>query len=118
MREKLPSAIALALLAAGLLFFFGVRPHLGTPGDVGSRPQPGLDPVVPGDVLNVLGEDGIRSIDQPSFTAAREAGLLPSAARVIGVAAGGEARAYPIAILSDHEIVNDQVGGVPLAVTW
>ena len=30
----------------------------------------------------------------------------------------GESRAYPVSILSRHEIVNDKLGGVPIAVTW
>lgn len=37
---------------------------------------------------------------------------------VIGVYINGEARAYPIRLLSLHEIVNDTVGGLPIAVTW
>ena len=37
---------------------------------------------------------------------------------VIGVWLNGEARAYPIRLLSLHEIVNDNVGGQPIAVTW
>jgi hypothetical protein len=44
--------------------------------------------------------------------------LLVSADRVIGVAIGGEARAYPLRILNWHEVVNDTVGGVPIAVTF
>jgi hypothetical protein len=38
--------------------------------------------------------------------------------RVIGVVAGGEARAYPLKILNWHEVVNDQLGGSPIAVTY
>ena len=38
--------------------------------------------------------------------------------RIIGLVINGEARAYPITILSSHEIVNDTVGGEPVAVTW
>ncbi len=38
--------------------------------------------------------------------------------RVIGVIINGDARAYPIPILSNHEIVNDIVGGEPVAITW
>ncbi|GAB4417548.1 MAG: DUF3179 domain-containing protein [Anaerolineales bacterium] len=37
---------------------------------------------------------------------------------VIGLAINGQARAYPIRLLSLHEIVNDVVGGQPVAVTW
>ena len=37
---------------------------------------------------------------------------------VIGVEFDGDARAYSVPLLSNHEIVNDTVGGVKLAVTW
>jgi hypothetical protein len=37
---------------------------------------------------------------------------------VIGLEMNGDARAYPIRLLSLHEIVNDNVGGRPVAVTW
>ncbi|RMG10981.1 MAG: DUF3179 domain-containing protein [Planctomycetota bacterium] len=37
---------------------------------------------------------------------------------VIGVVAGGEARAYPLRLLDVHEVVNDTVGDVPLLVAW
>jgi hypothetical protein len=37
---------------------------------------------------------------------------------VISVHIGGEARAYPLRILIWHEIVNDTIGGTPIAVTW
>lgn len=38
--------------------------------------------------------------------------------RVIGVRLGDEARAYPLRIVMWHEVVNDTLGGVPLAVTY
>jgi hypothetical protein len=37
---------------------------------------------------------------------------------VISIQIGGEARAYPLRIMIWHEIVNDTVGGTPVAVTW
>jgi hypothetical protein len=37
---------------------------------------------------------------------------------VIEVTAGDETRAYPIQILTWHEIANDELGGVPVAVTF
>ncbi len=43
--------------------------------------------------------------------------LLPSD-RVVGIALGGEARAYPLRFLNWHEIVNDVVGGEEVAVTY
>ncbi|MCP5113198.1 MAG: DUF3179 domain-containing protein, partial [bacterium] len=38
--------------------------------------------------------------------------------RVIGLVVNGEARAYPIAVLNWHELVNDSLGGVPLLVSY
>ena len=37
---------------------------------------------------------------------------------IIGVSINGEHKAYSTAFLSSHEIVNDVVGGKPVAVTW
>ncbi len=37
---------------------------------------------------------------------------------VIGVAHGGEAKAYPITIMGVHELGNDTIGGTPIAVSW
>jgi Protein of unknown function (DUF3179) len=66
-----------------------------------------------------LGPDSIRSIDSPCFESPAAAGtLLHENALVIGVERNGDARAYPIDLLSYHEVVNDSVGGVPIAVTW
>ncbi|MGQ9851612.1 MAG: DUF3179 domain-containing (seleno)protein [Aggregatilineaceae bacterium] len=37
---------------------------------------------------------------------------------VVAVSVNGSARAYPLAIMTRHEIVNDTLGGVPVAVTF
>ncbi len=37
---------------------------------------------------------------------------------VLGLSIDGDHRAYPLNLLSRHEIVNDTVGGEPVAVTW
>ena len=63
--------------------------------------------------------DGIPPIDDPHFVSADEAGeWIDPREPVIVVSAGGQTRAYPLQILTWHEIVNDEVGGVPLAVTF
>ncbi len=62
-------------------------------------------------------KDGIPSIDAPVFAPVAEAGL-PEQEPVIGLTIGDDARAYPLRILIWHEIVNDVVGGVPVAVTF
>jgi len=44
--------------------------------------------------------------------------LLVSTDRVAGIVVNGDARAYPLATLNAHEVVNDVVGGVPVAITF
>jgi hypothetical protein len=64
-------------------------------------------------------KDGIPALDAPigeSLEAAR--GWLAGSAPVIALEVGGRARAYPLAILTWHEIVNDSLGGVPVVVTF
>ncbi|EMA43093.1 DUF3179 domain-containing protein [Halococcus saccharolyticus] len=64
-------------------------------------------------------EDAIPAITDPAFgTDWSDFSVeLDSNERVIGVERGGEARAYPLAILNWHEIVNDTLDG-PLLVTY
>jgi hypothetical protein len=37
---------------------------------------------------------------------------------VIGVEINGQSRAYPLSTLHVHEIIHDELGGIPIAVTW
>jgi hypothetical protein len=63
--------------------------------------------------------DGIPPIDDPVFediTAGDE--WLVDGQPVIALAVAGEARAYPLAILTRHEIANDEIAGIPVAVTF
>ncbi|MDP6442408.1 MAG: DUF3179 domain-containing protein, partial [Pirellulaceae bacterium] len=61
--------------------------------------------------------DGIPAITKPSFVAAAET-RLPDDDRVIGVVEGDQAKAYPLRILTHHEVVNDRIGETPIAVTY
>ena len=61
--------------------------------------------------------DGIPSIDDPEFVPVSETTLTPTAP-VLSLEVTGDARAYPLEILIWHEIVNDEVGGLPVAVTY
>ena len=64
-------------------------------------------------------KDGIPAIDRPRFVSTRVArAWLKPVEPVIVLRIGREARAYPIQILMFHEIVNDMVGAVPVAVTF
>lgn len=65
------------------------------------------------------GKDGIPSIDNPTFVSQgnAEEWLAPNEP-VISLEINGESRAYPLQILIWHEIANDELGGVPVAVTF
>ena len=63
-------------------------------------------------------KDGIPSIDNPQFVPIGESNDLAPTEPVVGLSIDGDARAYPLRILTWHEIVNDTVGGLPVAVTY
>lgn len=64
-------------------------------------------------------KDGIPAIDNPVFINVDEADqFLEDLEPVIFLKIGEEARAYPLQILTWHEIVNDVVGGNPVTVTF
>ncbi len=62
--------------------------------------------------------DCIESIDDPQFVGADQAGHVDDDDLIIGVVIKGDARAYPQYIMNHHEIVNDRIGGKPVAVTF
>jgi hypothetical protein len=63
-------------------------------------------------------KDGIPALVNPPFIAASEATYLSDQELVFGLAIHGDARAYPHRILDWHEMANDVVGGVPIALTY
>ncbi len=63
-------------------------------------------------------KDGIPSIDNPVFADIQGSHFMSDSDTVIGLEINGEAKAYPSFILVWHEIVNDNVGGTPVAVTY
>src|SRR5215831_7525771 len=64
--------------------------------------------------------DGIPSIDNPKFVSIQEADdkFLHDDDLILGLNINGDIRAYTLQILVWHEIVNDNVGGMPVAVTY
>lgn len=72
----------------------------------------------PEEIVTVLPKDAIPAILSPSFDDVKKASWLKGKVFVVGVEITGDSRAYPVPILSRHEIVNDVVGGKPIAVTW
>ena len=62
--------------------------------------------------------DGIPPIDAPTFEVASDVDWLDAGEPVLSLTVDGETKGYPIRVMTWHEIVNDVVGGVPVAVTY
>lgn len=114
----------LALAMAGLLALVACQSGPGTTAQ--ERPSLPSQDASPGsrnyedlDIVTLLPPDAIPAIDNPQFLTAAEADeAYDPDGLVLGVVFNGEARAYSVSFLSGHEIVNDTVGGVKIAVTW
>lgn len=64
------------------------------------------------------GRDGIPALDAPGFADATSDRAPGAEERVLGLTHGGVPKAYPIALQTWHEIVNDVVGSEPAATTY
>ena len=85
-------------------------------------PTEAYNPVAAGEALpdgfrQLLPRDAILPIYDPAFVPASQAGWPPDV-QVIGVAAGKDAKAYPVSALNRREMVIDEIGGDPILVTW
>jgi len=73
----------------------------------------------PRDFLAALDAPAImRGSDMVEHNAKRRGKYVVSGDRVIGVFIGGVARAYPLRLMNVHEVCNDEVAGIPIAVTY
>jgi len=71
------------------------------------------------EMVTLLGFDAIPAILDPVFLTPEEAEpQMDPDEQVLGLSINGEHRAYLVNMLSRHEIVNDEVGGSPAAMTW
>ena len=70
------------------------------------------------EILDVVNRDQIPAIDNPRLVPIEATHDIGDREPVITLALGGEVRAYPLRILTWHEIVNDVIAGVPVAVTY
>jgi len=70
------------------------------------------------EVINVIARDAIPSIDNPKFKPAIDEDRIPNIEPVIAFKHNGIIRAYPLRYMMWHEIVNDVVGGLPVAITY
>ena len=126
--------IALSAIGAGVLIFMAFMALNGTnslgidstqsqiASFSGQNNNEATTQIVPPDQIVSGGppRDGIPSIDKPKFVSLEEASsnFLQGSDLVIGLEINGDVRAYPLKILVWHEIVNDAVGGTPVAVTY
>jgi len=62
--------------------------------------------------------DGIPSLDDPKLIAATAADYLRDDDLVFGIEINGDARAYPLRIMGWHEMFNEVIGGVPVALAY
>jgi len=62
--------------------------------------------------------DGITSLDNPKMIDANEASYIQDSDLVFGVEINGDVRAYPLRIMGWHEMFNDTIGGVPVALAY
>lgn len=78
-------------------------------------------------VVRAMSRDGVMVLTDPAVVDAAEVDrfnseergkMLVPDDRVIGVEIAGVARAYPLRLMRWHEVVNDVVGGEPIAVTY
>ncbi len=77
------------------------------------------------EIVTLLPYDAIPAIFNPTFVSADEASNPDNSRdryrpeeKILGIEINGDIRAYSVPMLSRHEVVNDVVGGVPVAVTW
>lgn len=95
-----------------------------TPSGRNLQPQLSNANINLGEVVTLLPPDAIPAVlpdEAPQIMVAAQeaeaAGMSPNT-RVLGVSINGDSRAYPIPYMSEHEIVNDNVGGRLIAATW
>ncbi len=62
--------------------------------------------------------DGIPALDNPTLIAAKDADYMLDDDLVFGVEINGDARAYPLRIMGWHEMFNEVIGGVPVALAY
>lgn len=57
-------------------------------------------------------------VDEARFVTVADAGFLEPEHLVLGVSIAGEAKAYPVAVMTYHHIVNDRLAGEPYVATY
>jgi hypothetical protein len=110
------AGVVLAIVLGSLLIGRGGGGDNPTAEPSEQAPEPLVDPseIISGGPP----PDGIPPIDEPKFQRVQEVDWLDDREPVIVLEIDGDARAYPLQIMTWHEIVNDEVGGDPVSVTF
>jgi hypothetical protein len=110
------AGVVLAIVLGSLLIGRGGGGDNPTAESSEQAPEPLVDPseIISGGPP----PDGIPPIDEPKFQRVEEVDWLDDREPVIVLEIDGDARAYPLQIMTWHEIVNDEVGGDPVSVTF
>jgi Protein of unknown function (DUF3179) len=117
-RRGLAALLLAAVLAAGAAAEQAAAPAAGTVPELGGFRLEKLR--VPAEHVIAGGpkRDEIQSVDTPRFATLEEATWVLAENPVIGISLGGEARVYPIHLMERHQIVNDEIAGTPLVVSY
>ncbi len=120
LRRTVTGLTVVAILAVVTVVYFVSRPTAPKhpTGSVVQGGGPDFDPIRADEIQTILREDAIPAINRPYYLTATAAADIRDEEQVIGLNLQGDARAFPVATLSAHEIVNDVIGGQPVAVTW
>jgi hypothetical protein len=118
-RSSLPFVLILVLLALLIqgCLLIKIRPT-GKGIGVSADDLPQVSRLEGEKVFSLIGPDRIPAIDHPVLVPAAEANFMADEEMVLGVVAGGIAKAYSLWHLDRHEIVNDWLGDEPIAATW
>ena len=84
--------------------------------DGGTPPSP--DPEFDPDKLLSGAGGSFVALDNPNFVSVAEATWMQADEVILGLEYEGEARAYPVRMLRYHHIVNDEINGWPVLVTF
>ncbi len=117
--------VALATVACGTSSGTPAVPNTEPAPTTAVEPQSDAPPLrPPGRGLAPGAPDGAGRIsrfvplDNPEVVSAAEATFLEPDDRVLGLDIGGESRAYPISMMTFHHVANDELGGLPVLVTF
>ncbi len=124
------------VVVAAIISLVGILGFIVRPGPI-SGVGDGNDPAtygfdlgcmqISGIVAGGMGRDGLHALDKPETVAGTQVAtineehrgkLLVGTDRIIGVVINGEARAYPLRLMRWHEVVNDDLGGERIVVTY